>query len=90
MKILIGFLLALFICSHAIALDLDSNEVLSKGKIIGQTTLTTGSRKQHLADAFFVIYKKALFKCDTLFDNLTCRKLDSRPALDARNEPIPD
>ena len=89
MKIIITLLLALFISSQAIALD--SFEVINKGKIIAQTeakfkdVLSTTSY-----DAFYVIYKKSLFKCGTIFDNLTCRKLDSRPALDARNEPIPD
>lgn len=94
MKYILIILISLFISSQAIALD--SFEVINKGKIIAQTTHTLDIKgrysitERHRADAFFVIYKKALFKCNTLFDKLTCMKLDSRPALDARNKPIPD
>jgi hypothetical protein len=65
MKILIGFLLALFISSHAYAQT--ANEIINKGKIIS-------SHNYQKLIMYGVIYKKHLYKCNMSNGYLTCYK----------------
>ena len=65
MKILITFLLALFICSHAYAES--SEEVMTKGKIISIDSTT--SRETH---QYVVIYKKQLYHCEVDKQHVGC------------------
>ena len=90
MKILIGFLLALFISGQAIALD--SFEILSKGKIIYQTEDTGQKRKSIKFINFFVIYKKSFWKCESITmvnfgeGTFNCQEQTSSPARDKEGE----
>ena len=91
MKIIITFLLALFISSQAIALD--SFEILSKGKIIYQTEDKSKSVK---LINFFVIYKKSFWKCESITmvnfgeGSFNCQEQTSSPARDKEGEYITD
>ena len=91
MKIIITFLLALFISSQAIALD--SFEILSKGKIIYQTEDKSKSVK---LINFFVIYKKSFWKCESITivnfgeGSFNCHEQTSSPARDKEGEYITD
>ena len=95
MKILIGFLLALFISGQAIALD--SGELLSKGKIIYQTE---DSKSSYIGNIkyinFFVLYKKSLWKCESITalnsgdGILTCKEQGNYPVRDKEGKEILD
>tara|TARA_R100000995_G_C3483130_1_gene125318 strand:+ start:3313 stop:3540 length:228 start_codon:yes stop_codon:yes gene_type:complete len=66
MKILIGFLLALFISGQAYAQS--STEVIDKGKIISSHT------HENQLVSLLVMYKKELYKCDVSYKYATCYK----------------
>ena len=94
MKILIGFLLALFISGQAIALD--SVELLSKGKIIYQTEDRSESPYKIKYINFFVLYKKSLWKCESITalnsgdGSLTCKEQGNYPVRDKEGKEILD
>ena len=94
MKIIIGFLLALFISGQAIALD--SGELLSKGKIIYQTEDRSESPYKKKYINFFVLYKKSLWKCESITalnsgdGILTCKEQGNYPVRDKEGKEILD
>ena len=66
MKILIGFLLTLFISGQAYAQS--STEVIDKGKIISSHT------HENELVTLLVMYKKELYKCMISYKYSTCYK----------------
>ena len=87
MKILIGFLLALFISSQAYALD--SIEIIEKGKIISSEK----SIRQNVYQVFHVIYKKQVWICQTEYrkeNKFSCVEYRSVNASDYKYKEITD
>ena len=68
MKILIGFLLALFISGQAYAQS--HAEVLEKGKIIQQV-----DKEKYLMSTYIVVYKNLAYFCTASPELITCREI---------------
>jgi len=78
MRLIIGFILALFISSSAMA---DSFEILNNGKIIFKTYKEKFRREGYVI--YNVIYKKTLWNCTTEGAFLQCTEKHSLHELDS-------
>ena len=78
MKILIGFLLALFIFSHAYAVtpaEIPSAEILGKGKVVSSAYLD--DPRWTIKYEMIVIYKSKIYRCHAYpnTDDVYCWKM---------------